>query len=152
MHLDTNCNHTCVGEVDTMGISFYLKLYALTIPVFFIVDILWLGVIAKGFYRKNLNSILSPDVNWAAAVTFYLIYIAGILFFAVRPALNNSSLGHAAVMGALFGFFTYATYDLTNMATIKDWPLIIVVVDIIWGVCLCTLVSCSSFMISKWIL
>jgi uncharacterized membrane protein len=135
-----------------MGISFYLKLYALTIPVFFIVDILWLGVIAKGFYRKNLKSILSPDVNWAAAVTFYLVYIAGILFFAVRPAVNNSSLGQAAVLGALFGFFTYATYDLTNMATIKDWPLIIVVVDIIWGVCLCTLVSCSSFMISKWIL
>ncbi|MGD8522036.1 MAG: DUF2177 family protein [Desulfobacterales bacterium] len=132
-----------------MNISFYLKLYVLTIPVFFIIDILWLGVFAKGFYRRNLGAILSPNVNWAAAVTFYLIYIAGILFFAVRPAVANSSLGQAAVLGALFGFFTYATYDLTNMATIKDWPLVIVAVDILWGVCLCTLVSCASFMISK---
>ena len=136
----------------TMKISFYLKLYALTIPVFFIVDILWLGVIAKGFYRRNLKFILSSDVNWTAAITFYLIYIAGILFFAVRPAINNNSLGQAAIFGALFGFFTYATYDLTNMATIKDWPLVIVVVDILWGVCLCTLVSSSSFMISKWLI
>ena len=135
-----------------MNISFYLKLYVLTIPVFFIIDILWLGVIAKGFYRRNLKSILSSDVNWTAAVIFYLIYIAGILFFAVRPAVNNSSLGQAAVLGALFGFFTYATYDLTNMATIKDWPLVIVIVDILWGVCLCSLVSCLSFMISKWLI
>jgi len=135
-----------------MKISFYLKLYALTIPVFFVIDILWLGVIAKGFYRRNLKSILSSDVNWTAAVIFYLIYIAGILFFAVRPAVHNSSLGQAAVLGALFGFFTYATYDLTNMATIKDWPLVIVIVDILWGVCLCALVSCLSFMISKWLI
>jgi uncharacterized membrane protein len=135
-----------------MNISFYLKLYALTVPVFFIIDILWLGVIAKGFYRRNLKFILSSDVNWTAAVIFYLIYIAGILFFAVRPAVTSSSLGQAAVLGALFGFFTYATYDLTNMATIRDWPLIIVVVDILWGVCLCTLVSCVSFMMSKWLI
>ena len=94
MHLYTNCNHTCVRKVPlTMSISFYLKLYVLTIPIFFIIDILWLGVFAKGFYRRNLGAILSPDVNWAAAVTFYLIYIAGILFFAVRPAVANSSLG-----------------------------------------------------------
>jgi uncharacterized membrane protein len=135
-----------------MSISFYLKLYALTIPVFFAIDMLWLGIIAKGFYRKNLKLILSSDVNWTAAATFYLIYIAGILFFAVRPAINNASLGQAAVLGALFGFFTYATYDLTNLATIKDWPLVIVVVDILWGVCLCTLVSSLSFMISKWLI
>ena len=135
-----------------MNMSFYIKLYALTVPVFFVIDILWLGIVAKGFYRKKLGFILSADVNWTAAVTFYLIYIAGILFFAVRPAINNSSLGHAAFLGALFGFFTYATYDLTNMATIKDWPLVIVVVDILWGVCLCSLVSSLSFMISKWLI
>ncbi|UCG07468.1 MAG: DUF2177 family protein [Desulfobacterales bacterium] len=134
-----------------MSITFYLKLYALTIPVFFIIDILWLGVIAKGFYRKKLGFILSADVNWPAAIVFYLIYIAGILFFAVRPAVINNSWGHAAVMGALFGFFTYATYDLTNLATIKDWPLVIVVVDILWGVCLCALVATLSFALSKWL-
>ena len=134
-----------------MNVSFYLKLYVLTIPIFFIIDILWLGVIAKGFYRRNLNFILSPEFKWPAAVIFYLIYIAGILFFAVRPAVINNSWGQAAIMGALFGFFTYATYDLTNMATIKDWPLVIVVVDILWGICLCMLVASLSFAISKWL-
>ena len=135
-----------------MNIFFYLKLYALTVPIFFIIDILWLGIIAKGFYRHHLDFILSPQVNWAAAVIFYLIYIVGILFFAVRPAVISNSWGQAAVLGALFGFFTYATYDLTNLATIKNWPLTIVVVDILWGVCLCTLVTLLSFTISKWLI
>jgi uncharacterized membrane protein len=132
-----------------MGISFYLKLYVLTIPVFFIIDILWLGVLARGFYRRNLGFILNPDVNWAAAITFYLIYIAGIIFFAVRPALASDTLREAALLGGLFGFFTYATYDLTNMATIKGWPLKIVVIDILWGTCLCTVVAGLSFMIAR---
>jgi uncharacterized membrane protein len=135
-----------------MNFSFYLKLYALTVPVFFVIDILWLGVIAKGFYRRKLDFILSDQVNWVAAVAFYLIYIAGILFFAVRPALNSNNWEQAALLGALFGFFTYATYDLTNLATIRKWPLTIVVVDILWGVCLCTIVSLSSFAIARWLL
>ena len=134
-----------------MDVFFYLKLYALTVPIFFMIDMLWLGVIAKEFYRRQLDFILSPRVNWTAAVIFYLMYIAGILFFAVRPAMSNNSWGQAAVLGALFGFFTYATYDLTNLATIKNWPLVIVVVDILWGVCLCMLVALLSFMISKWL-
>jgi len=132
-----------------MNFLFYLKLYALTVPVFFVIDMLWLGVFAKGFYRRQLNFILSPQVNWAAAVVFYLMYIVGILFFAVRPAVSNNSWAQAAALGALFGFFTYATYDLTNLATIKNWPLVMVVVDILWGVCLCALVSLISFGISK---
>lgn len=124
----------------------------MTVPIFFVIDILWLGVIAKGFYRRKLDFILNPQVNWKAAFIFYLIYIAGILFFAVRPAVLRNSWGQAAVLGALFGFFTYATYDLTNLATIKNWPLAIVVVDILWGVCLCTLVALLSFAISKWLI
>jgi len=132
--------------------NFYIKLYALTVPIFFAVDILWLGVVAKGFYRRKLDFILSPQVNWPAAIIFYLIYIAGILFFAVRPAVRSNSWGQAALLGALFGFFTYATYDLTNLATIKNWPVAIVVVDIIWGICLCTGVAVLSFGISRWLL
>jgi uncharacterized membrane protein len=132
-----------------MNLLFYLKLYALTIPIFFAIDIIWLGVIAKEFYRRNLGFILSPEVNWTAAVIFYLIYIAGILFFAVRPALQSNSWQQAALLGGLYGLFTYATYDLTNLATIKDWPLVIVAVDVLWGVCLCTLVSILSFAIAK---
>ena len=131
---------------------FYLKLYALTLPVFFLIDMLWLGIVARGFYRRNLANILSPDVHWPAAFIFYFIYVAGIIFFAVRPAVSEGSLGNAALLGALFGFFTYATYDLTNMATIKKWPVVIVVVDMAWGVCLCTLVALSSFTIAGWLL
>jgi len=132
-----------------MSVAYFMKLYVLTVPVFFAIDIVWLGVIARGFYRRHLGFILSPDVNWVAAVTFYLIYIAGIIFFAVRPALASGRLSEAALIGGLFGFFTYATYDLTNMATIKDWPLKIVVVDILWGTCLCALVAGLSFLIAR---
>jgi len=135
-----------------MGLSFYIKLYLSTVPIFFVIDILWLGVIARGFYRRQLGFILSPQVNWAAAVIFYLMYIAGILFFAVRPAITTNSWRQAAVLGALFGLFTYATYDLTNLATIKDWPMLIVIIDILWGISLCTLVSTISFAISKWLI
>ena len=134
-----------------MNVSFYLKLYALTVPVFFIVDLIWLGVVARGFYQKNLKYILSPNVNWTAAIIFYLMYIAGILIFAVLPGVAKDSLRHAALWGALFGFFTYATYDLTNLALLKDWPLNIVVVDILWGVVLCTVVATLSFYIAKWL-
>jgi uncharacterized membrane protein len=135
-----------------MNIPFYLKLYALTVPVFFIIDLVWLGVVAKGFYQKNLKYILSPNVNWTAAIIFYLIYIAGILIFAVLPGVAKDSVRHAALWGALFGFFTYATYDLTNLALLKDWPLNIVVVDILWGMVLCTVVATLSFYISKWLI
>ena len=135
-----------------MNISFYLKLYLLTVPVFFIIDLIWLGVVAKSFYQKNLKYILSPNVNWTAAIIFYLIYIAGILIFAVLPAIAKDSLRHAAVWGALFGFFTYATYDLTNLALLKDWPIVIVIVDILWGVVLCSAVATLSFFVAKWLL
>jgi uncharacterized membrane protein len=135
-----------------MSILSYLKLYALTVPVFFAIDMVWLGLVAKGFYQKKLGFILSPSINWAAAVTFYLLFIVGILIFAVRPAMNSNSWVQAIVFGALFGFFTYATYDLSNLATIKDWPLVVVVVDIVWGVCLCTLTALFSYLISRWLM
>ena len=134
-----------------MNLLFYLKLYALTVPVFFIIDLIWLGVIAKGFYQKNLSFILSPQVNWPAAILFYLLYIAGILIFAVVPAVSRDSWQHAMLYGALFGFFTYMTYELTNLALLKNWPLNIVVVDIIWGVVLCAAVASVAYFIARWL-
>jgi len=113
-----------------MTLLFWCKLYLLTIPLFFAIDMLWLGFIAKNFYQTRLQHLLSPEVNWPAAFSFYFIYIAGILFFAVRPGLEAASLGKACLYGALFGFFTYATYDLTNLATLREWPMAVVVVDI----------------------
>ena len=131
--------------------SYYLKLYLLTIPVFFAIDLLWLGVVAKNFYQDNLAHLLSQDVNWPAAFLFYFMYIVGIILFAVKPGLEAGSLAKAAMWGALFGFFTYATYDLTNLATLREWPIKVVVVDVLWGTVLCTLVASGSFMIGRWL-
>ena len=129
-----------------------IYLYFLTIPVFLGIDMVWLGFVARGFYRNNLGHLLRPDVNWAAALIFYLLYIAGILIFATMPAIEKNSLLQAIVLGGLFGFFAYATYDLTNLATLQGWPINIVLVDIIWGVVLTAAVSAASFFIGQWLL
>lgn len=129
----------------------FLKLYLIALVVFFAVDLLWLGVIAKGFYSRFLGHWLAPNVNWTAAIVFYLLYIGGILYFAVWPALQQGSLGKALIAGALFGFITYATYELTNLATLKDWPLTVVLVDILWGTFLCTVVSAGTFWLANYL-
>ena len=123
--------------------------YLLTTIVFFAVDMLWLGVVARGFYRKHHGNFLSDTVNWKAAIVFYLLFIIGIFIFAILPAVEKNSLSRALVLGALFGFFTYATYDLTNLATLKNWPILVVFVDIIWGMVLTATVSGSGFFILK---
>ncbi|MEZ4947688.1 MAG: DUF2177 family protein [Cyclobacteriaceae bacterium] len=125
--------------------------YLLTTVVFFAIDLLWLGVIAKGWYSKYLGNLLSDQVNWTAAIIFYLLFIVGIFIFAILPAVDKASLSKAIVMGALFGFFTYATYDLTNLATLKGWPLKIVLIDITWGVVLTATVSAAGYTITRWI-
>lgn len=120
----------------------------MTIPAFFIIDMIWLGTVATKFYQSQIGFLLGP-VNWAAAIIFYLIYIAGIIIFAVHPALEVGSLNKAILLGAMFGFFTYATYDLTNLATLKDWPVTVVVVDILWGTVLSASVATASYLIGK---
>jgi uncharacterized membrane protein len=134
-----------------MDLLFHAKLYALTVGVFLAVDLLWLGVVARGFYQTQLRPFLSPRVNWPAAFVFYLLYVVGILIFAVLPGLAADSLAVAAGWGALFGFFTYATYELTNLATLKDWPLKVVLVDTAWGVTLCTAVATAGFLMGAWL-
>lgn len=130
---------------------FYLKLYGVTVVIFFALDLLWLGVIARDVYQKGLAHLLSPTVNWPAAFAFYLVYISGILLFAVRPALVDQSFLKALTYGALFGFFTYMTYDLTNLATLRDWPLKVALVDIAWGTVLCALVASLSYVTGRWL-
>lgn len=123
--------------------------YAIATVAFFAIDMVWLGLIAKNFYRTKLSHVLSPDVVWPAAIVFYLIYIAGIVYFAVNPALKDASWQDALLKGALLGGLCYATYDLTNMATIAKWPIEIVVVDIIWGIVLTGSVSLITFFIAN---
>ena len=126
----------------------FVYLYLLTIPVFFLIDMTWLGVVAKDFYQEKLVNFLGP-VNWTAAIIFYLIFIVGILIFAVAPALEAQSWEKALVLGAFFGFFAYATYDLTNLATLKDRPLAVTPVDMLWGAVLSGSVATPSSFIGK---
>ena len=116
-----------------MQISRILLTYAVSVPVFFAVDMIWLGVIAKGFYRKALEPLLTPNINWTAAIVFYFLFLVGILVFALLPGLKKQSFVYTVSMAALFGFIAYATYDLTNLATLRDWPLLLSMVDMIWG-------------------
>mgnify|MGYP001216487852 CR=1 FL=1 len=134
-----------------MPISKLILSYLLTTLVFFAIDMLWLGVVAKNLYQKYLGNFLSDDVNWVAAIIFYLLFIVGIFIFAIMPAVEKDSLGKAILLGALFGFFTYATYDLTNLATLKNWPLTIVFIDIAWGAVLTASVSTAGFFITRWL-
>jgi uncharacterized membrane protein len=125
--------------------------YALTFVVFFIVDMAWLGFIAKDLYKKYLGNLLSEQVNWMAAVIFYLLFVVGIFIFAIMPAVEKNSVVSAITLGALFGFFTYATYDLTNLATLKSWSINIAIIDIIWGSVLTGIVSTAGFYIVKYV-
>ena len=114
-----------------MNIQSFVALYAISVPVFFLIDMVWLGFIASNFYKEKLGDMM--EISWGPAVGFYLVYLIGLTLFAMYPALANGGWKYALLYGALFGFFTYATYDMTNLATLKDWPVSVVVVDIIWG-------------------
>lgn len=123
-----------------MNISTFLLLYGISVPVFFLIDMIWLGVVARDFYQARLGSLLG-EVNWIAAIIFYLVFLLGLTFFAMYPAASASLWTKAVLYGALFGFFTYATYDLTNLATLRDWPLSVTLVDMVWGTVLGATVS-----------
>lgn len=126
----------------------FLKLYLIALPVFFAFDFLWLGLVAKNFYAKQLGFIMKTSFNIPAAIIFYLLFIVGLVLFVISPALEKKSLLTAIIMGGLFGFFTYATYDLTNLATLKNWPLTVSVVDMIWGVVLSATVATITYLIA----
>ncbi|KAF0223920.1 MAG: hypothetical protein FD133_471 [Erysipelotrichaceae bacterium] len=125
----------------------FLIQYGIVLVIFFAIDMIWLGLIAKNFYAKKLGFLMAPKVNWIAAFVFYLIFILGLLVFVIQPALAAESLTQGIFMAALFGLVTYATYDLTNLATLKDWPLIITIVDLAWGISLSVIVSTLSILI-----
>jgi len=110
-----------------------LVAYATTLVVFCCFDFVWLGWVARDYYQSQLGGLLLAQPNWAAAVTFYALYAAGVVFFCIWPALDAVSLGKAALLGALLGALAYATYDLSNLATLKGWPRALSLVDIAWG-------------------
>lgn len=126
-------------------------LYLLTVVVFFAIDLVWIGAVARGLYSRELAGLLRPDIRWGAALLFYLLYIAGILILVVLPAVDKGSLADAAWRGALLGLIAYATYDLTNYSTLKDWSLTVTIVDLIWGALLTGAVSAASYGIGGWL-
>ena len=127
----------------------FFKLLLIALPVFFVIDILWLGFVARGFYRDQLGDLLRPTTNWAAAIVFYLIFLVGLVVFVIQPAVDAGSSAEALWRGALFGFVAYATYDLTNLAVVRDWPLTMTIVDIAWGAVLAASVSVSTYGIER---
>ncbi len=126
----------------------FVKLFLIALPVFFVIDMTWLVLVAKKFYQQQIGFLMKPDINWFAAIIFYLLFIAGLVLFVISPAVEKHSWVHALIFGALFGLISYATYDLTNLATLKDWPVIVTVVDLIWGTVLASAISVITYFIS----
>lgn len=110
-----------------------LRNYFLTLGVFLAIDAVWLLFLAKKLYSEQLGYLMAKSPNLIAALIFYLLFIAGLIFFVIHPALASESGRHALLAGLFFGLVTYGTYDLTNQATIKDWPVLITMVDLCWG-------------------
>jgi len=127
----------------------FIKLFLIALPVFFVIDMAWLALVAKKFYQDQIGFLMKPDINWFAAIIFYLLFITGLVIFVISPAVEKHSWVHALVFGALFGLITYATYDLTNLATLKDWPLLVTVVDLIWGTVLASSISLITYIIAN---
>jgi uncharacterized membrane protein len=132
-----------------MSLKQLFLLYLVTLVVFFLIDMVWLGAVAKGFYRKHLGAVMSEKIVWPAAILFYLLFIAGLLVFAVRPGLAAGGPVRALLFGALFGLIAYATYDLTNLATMKGWPVVVTFVDLAWGTVLGGVVSFISASVAR---
>jgi uncharacterized membrane protein len=125
-----------------------LRLYFITLITFLAIDSFWLGFVAPSFYRSQIGHLMADNANFLAAGIFYLLYIYGLLFFVVEPAVNKKESNYL-IRGALFGLITYATYDLTNFATLRDWTLLVTVVDMAWGTILCGLTTWVSVWAGK---
>lgn len=128
----------------------YAWIYAVTTIVFFLIDLIWIGVVARNFYARTIGHMLRESVNWPAALIFYLVYIGGIVFFVLAPAIRSGSrIGHVALRGGLLGVFAYGTFDLTALALIEGWPVIVAIVDMVWGAVLTAGTASGAFWISR---
>ncbi len=130
----------------------FIQIYLVVLAAFFVIDMVWLGLVAKKFYRQQLGSLMRVGVNWPAAIIFYLLFIIGLVFFVVYPAVEKGSWFYALWTGAFFGLICYATYDLTNLATLKNWPLKMTIVDLTWGSVLSGVLGLIGFLYGQTIL
>jgi uncharacterized membrane protein len=125
----------------------YIKIYLTAFFLFFAIDLLWLGVIASNLYRSQIGFLMADEIRWGAALLFYALYLAGLVFFAILPALKTGSWTTALGYGCFFGLVCYATYDLTNLATLKNWPLALSLIDMTWGTVISGLTSVGTYLI-----
>jgi len=126
----------------------YLKIFGIALGIFFAIDMVWLTLVAKNLYAKFLGAFMGP-VKWLPAILFYVLFVLGLAFFVIMPAVDKDSLWYVILAGLFFGFVSYATYDLTNLATIKDWPWQITLIDLAWGSTLGAMVSTITFLIVR---
>ncbi len=127
-----------------------MKRFFLVFLVFLIIDLLWLIKVAPGFYKANIGHLMADKVNFIPALIFYIIYIIALLLFVINPAVESKNIIQALYMGAIIGVAMYGTYDLTNMATLKDWPLAVTLVDLAWGGFITSVTSfVSTYLILK---
>jgi len=125
------------------------KIYPITLAILLIIDSIWLTLIAKDLYAHALGEFMATDINWIAALLFYVLFSLGIVRFVIQPALQQKSGLKCLQLGLLFGLICYSTYDLTNLATIKNWPLSITIIDLTWGSCVTAMTALISYNISK---
>jgi len=123
--------------------------YFATLAAFCVLDFIWLGFVARGFYQAQVGALLLASPKWGVAVMFYALYVVGIVVFAVQPALDTGSWLRALLLGGLFGFFCYATYDLTNLATLKGWTVPMAVVDILWGIVITAASATAGYALTR---
>jgi uncharacterized membrane protein len=129
----------------------YVKMYVIAFIIFLVIDAIWLGLVAPKFYKAQIGHLMAEKPNFVAALVFYLLFIVGVVYFVVNPAIQSDDVPKLIVSGMLFGFMTYATYDLTNLATLKDWPITVTIVDLVWGTSLSTLIGVGTYYIYNWI-
>ncbi len=125
----------------------FAKLFAIALPVFLIIDLIWLGLLARPFYQSQLGPLMKEDVNWGAAILFYIIFVVGIVVLAVFPAIQRESFLHALALGAMLGLVSYAAFDLTGLATLQGFPGTMAFVDLVWGTVLTATVSAVTYKI-----
>ena len=123
----------------------YVIAYGASAVVFFGLDLVWLGLVARGFYARQLGDLLRDSPSLTVAGLFYALYVGGIVLFAISPALQSQSWRTALVLGVLLGLLAYGTYDLTNLATLRRWPVALALVDVTWGSLLTGLAASAGY-------
>jgi uncharacterized membrane protein len=129
----------------------WIKVYGLTLVVFLALDVAWISTVVSGLYQKHLGHLLGAKPLLLPALLFYCVYVVGILVFAVQPGLDAGSLRRAVALGAFLGFLAYATFDLTSMSVFRDFPVTVVVTDLLWGTVFTASVAAAGFGIARWV-